>query len=99
MLLHRPLLRDHPPMLVPSSALLYLQDGTKVAVVEDNKVKLKTIKIGRDLGAELEVVEGLTGDERVVANPGERLAEGVEVQVATPATAPPQPKTQTAARK
>ena len=53
---------------------------------------------GRDLGQELEVTQGLTGNEQVVSNPGERLADGVEVQVATPKQQAPASKTQTAQR-
>lgn len=37
--------------------------------------------LGRDFGTELEVVDGLSGEEKVVANPGERLVEGIDVQV------------------
>jgi hypothetical protein len=34
------------------------------------------------LGTQLEVVDGLSADDVVVSNPGERLVDGVEVQVA-----------------
>ncbi len=92
-----PLLRDHPPMLIPTSALIVQADGTKVAVIEDGKVKMKTISIGRDLGQQLEVVQGLNDTEQVVSNPGERLADGVEVQIAKPQQpAGDQPKTKVA---
>lgn len=104
-----PVIRPQPPLLVPSSALVYMADGPKVATVVDGIVKLKKIDIGRDLGQELEVTSGLTGDEQVVSNPGERVEEGVEVQIAStehpvdaaPANpgSPTTPKTQTAARQ
>jgi RND family efflux transporter MFP subunit len=77
-----PVLRDQPPLIVPSSALLMQAKGTQVAVIEANKVRMKTIGVGRDLGQELEVTTGLTENDQVVANPGERLSEGVEVQIA-----------------
>ena len=92
-----PLLRDHPPMLIPTSALIVQADGTKVAVIEDGKVKMKKIDVGRDLGQELEVTQGLVDGEQVVSNPGERLADGVEVQIAPKAAAPAEKPTQTAA--
>jgi hypothetical protein len=47
------------------------------------------VTVGRDFGIEIEVAAGLNVGESVVANPGERLADGVEVQV-------PQANTQTA---
>src|SRR5439155_2986253 len=94
-----PVISEQPPLLVPTSAMLFQNDGTKVALVEDGKIKMKKIEVGRDLGQELEVVEGLSGKEQVVTNPGERLADGVEVQVATPSEQqPPATKTQTAQR-
>jgi membrane fusion protein (multidrug efflux system) len=71
-----------PPVVIPTSALMIGADGVRVAVVEaGDKVRFQTVDIGRDFGAEAEVVNGLTGDERVVTNPGERLADGVEVKV------------------
>jgi RND family efflux transporter MFP subunit len=72
---------QEPPLLIPASAMLFQTDGTRVAVVEDGKIKMRPIIIGRDLGTDVEVVEGLKGTEQIVTNPGERLAENVEVQV------------------
>lgn len=92
-----------PPLMLPTSALVFDTDGTKVATVaENNKVKFQKILVGRDLGTELEVTDGLSGSEQVVSNPGERLADGVEVQIAPPTAQPggapsPAGKTQTAA--
>ncbi len=89
-----------PPLILPTSALVFDTDGTKVATVaENNKVKFQKIQVGRDLGTELEVTDGLSGKEQVVSNPGERLADGVEVQIAPSAEPAPSPagKTQTAA--
>jgi RND family efflux transporter MFP subunit len=95
-----PILRDQPPLIVPSSALLFQSQGTQVAVIQDNKVRMKTINVGRDLGQELEVTGGLGESDQVVANPGERLAEGVEVEVArVPAPEQPKTATETAARQ
>ena len=35
-------------------------------------------------GAEIEVLSGLEGSEEIITNPGERLAEGLEVRVLRP---------------
>jgi len=72
---------DQPPLIVPTSAMIFRTDGTMVAIVQDGKVHLQKVVPGRDFGTEMEVLEGLKGDEKIVTNPGERLAEGVEVQV------------------
>jgi hypothetical protein len=34
---------------------------------------------GNDFGTEIEILDGLKGDERVVSNPGEQLTEGIPV--------------------
>ena len=44
--------------------------------------------IGQDFGSEIEIVEGLTGDEQVIANPGERIVEGATVVIAEADKAP-----------
>jgi RND family efflux transporter MFP subunit len=95
-----PILADNPPLIVPTSAMMFAQDGTKVALVDaGGKIRMQKITVGRDLGQELEVTEGLSGDDKVVTNPGERLADGVEVQVAQPGKKDAvQPKTETAQR-
>jgi hypothetical protein len=50
-------------------------DGTTVGVVgSDNRVKLKKVKIGKDLGTHLEITEGLSPEDRVILNPSDSLA-------------------------
>jgi membrane fusion protein (multidrug efflux system) len=77
-----PVTQTRPVMMIPSSALVFNAEGTQVAVVRDGKASFQKITVGRDLGTQLEVVDGLTVDDEVVSNPGERLTDGVEVQVA-----------------
>lgn len=70
-------------MTIPTSALLFRSAGLEVAVIKDNKVEYRKIDVARDLGTEIEVTSGLTDTDQVVANPGERLAAGVAVQIAS----------------
>ena len=44
-------------------------------------VQLKKIKIGRDLGTHLEIVQGLSPDDEVIVNPSDSLASGQKVKV------------------
>jgi len=44
-----------------------------------------TVTAGRDFGDTVEIVAGLRGDERVVANPPDSLASGQVVRVVAPA--------------
>jgi RND family efflux transporter MFP subunit len=69
-------------LLVPSSSLLFRSEGASVGVVgPDNRVHLKKIKIGRDLGAKLEILSGVSATDRIVVNPMDSLAEGALVHV------------------
>lgn len=90
------LARAGQPMVIPTSSLVYGSDGLRVAVVDAaNKVQLRKVTLGRDFGVEAEVAEGVAAGERVVTNPGDRIVNGVEVQVtggdkpAVAETAPP----------
>jgi RND family efflux transporter MFP subunit len=68
---------------VPVNAMLFRQDGAQVAVVgSDNKVQLRHITIGRDYGTTLEILDGVTVDDRVVINPADSLEGGQPVNVA-----------------
>jgi RND family efflux transporter MFP subunit len=69
-------------LLVPSSSLIFRSEGASLGVVgPDNRVHLKKIKIGRDLGGKLEIVTGISPTDRIVVNPVDSLAEGALVQV------------------
>jgi RND family efflux transporter MFP subunit len=71
-------LPDSPNIVsLPSSALLFRQNGMKVATVgADDKVILKSIVIGQDLGAEVTVVSGLSPEDRVIDSPPDSLGNG-----------------------
>jgi membrane fusion protein, multidrug efflux system len=94
--------REHPVLTVPTAAMLFEADGTQLAVVDDdNKVHFKKVTVGQDLGTRLEIEGGVSATEKVITNPGEKLLEGVTVEIAgapvpsAPAVAsagdPPQP--------
>jgi RND family efflux transporter MFP subunit len=77
---------------IPSTALVTGNQGIQVAVLDGNdKVVLKSVQLGRDLGDSVEVIAGLTPSDRIVDNPPETLAAGdaVHVAAATPQAASP----------
>lgn len=77
-----PVTNEQPVLVIKSSSLLFNAAGTQVATVKDgNKIHLQKVDIARDLGTELEIASGLTPDDKVVTNPGEKLGEGVAVDV------------------
>ena len=56
-------------------------DGPQAAVVgADHKVHFKKITLGRDFGAEIEVLSGLSEGDLVVLSPTDAVREGVVVE-------------------
>ena len=73
--------RVSPAVSVPNDALIFDQDGTRVAVVEagaesGNVVRMRPVTIFRQTGTVLELRTGLTGGERVVVGPPASLRDG-----------------------
>jgi RND family efflux transporter MFP subunit len=67
-------------LLVPTNALLFRAEGTRVAVVDAaGRVKLRAITLGRNFGESVEVLDGLAAADRLVLNPPDSLADGDEV--------------------
>ena len=68
---------------LPTSALIFRENGLEVATIgPDNKIELKPITLGRNLGTEVEVVKGLTLTDRVVNSPPDSLSAGDTVRIA-----------------
>jgi RND family efflux transporter MFP subunit len=68
---------------IPSTALITGNQGTQVATLDgSDKVVLKSVKLGRDLGDSVEVLAGLTPSDRIINSPPETLVTGDAVRVA-----------------
>lgn len=82
---HFDIVTAHPPLVIPGNALIFRAQGPQVGVVDTdtNTVHLKNIKIGRDLGTKLEIVDGLDENDSVILNPSDSLSDGTKVQVKT----------------
>ncbi len=73
---------ENAPIVVPANAFLFRTDGPQVATVsKDNRIHWQTIRVGRDFGTQLEVLDGLAENTGVVMNPTDDLAEGIQVQL------------------
>ena len=73
--------RTNGPLQIPSDALIVRGEGTQVAVVVDGRsVHLQKIEVGRDYGDSLEVTSGLAEGQTIIANPGDVVREGLQVQ-------------------
>jgi len=76
---------DANKVTVPINAMLFRAEGARVAVVgADGKVQLRPVSIGRDYGATLEILDGLSVDEQLIVNPSDSLEDGQQVRVVTP---------------
>ena len=68
--------------MIPANTLIFRSEGTMVGVVgAENKVEVKKIKIGKDLGTHLEVTQGLSAEDQVIVNPSTSLASGQKVRI------------------
>jgi RND family efflux transporter MFP subunit len=78
-------LANRPSSLrIPTSALIFREDGVQVALLgPGNKVELKSLTLGRNLGTEFEVLKGLTVSDTVINSPPDSLSSGEVVKVAT----------------
>jgi RND family efflux transporter MFP subunit len=75
---------DPNTVLIPASAILFRQHGLEVAVVgDDDKVTLKKIGLGRNLGVQVEVTDGLLLSDRIVDSPPDSLGFGDIVRIAS----------------
>lgn len=70
---------------IPASALVFRQEGLQVAIVGRNdRVELRRVKLGRNLGTDVEVISGLSKSDRVIESPPDSLADGDLVRIAAP---------------
>jgi membrane fusion protein (multidrug efflux system) len=70
------------PLHIPASALIFDQNGLRVATVgPDDKVLFKKVTIARDLGRNIELSSGLSPDDRVIVTPPDGIADGDQVRV------------------
>jgi membrane fusion protein, multidrug efflux system len=79
--------RRQDVLLVPRVAIIDDDASESVFVVVDGKAERRTIRTGYTRGAEVEVLDGLSGDEDVVVIGQAGLRDGVQVDVVRRAAA------------
>jgi RND family efflux transporter MFP subunit len=68
-------------LLVPERAVSELQGGYQVATVDgDNKVSIRTVKVGDRVGAKWIIADGLKRGERVVVEGVQKVRPGMQVK-------------------
>jgi RND family efflux transporter MFP subunit len=84
--------RQHPSLIIPASALVFNASGNQVAVVgPDQQLELRAVHVAEDFGSEIGITTGITADDNIIVNPGDRLSDGVKVEIETDQI-PPNPK-------
>ena len=64
-------------LLVPTNTLVTGQDGPRVVSVSaDGRIHFRPVRLGRDLGRDIEILSGLEAGEVLVSSPSDLLAEG-----------------------
>jgi len=68
---------------LPSNTLLFRAEGPQVGIVHaDGKVELRPVMLGRDFGPTVEVLSGVSAEDKVILNPADSLVSGTTVRVA-----------------
>jgi len=80
---------DPKTLSVPLTALIFGAHGMRVAALDaDDRVMLKPVTVGRDLGNRVEIESGLSPSDRLVDSPLESTETGDKVNVANPDLGP-----------
>jgi len=69
-------------VLAPAAAIVQREGKDVAFVVVDEKARVRNVKLGRTLGDDREVTEGLNGGDTVVLDPSDKLADGTRVKPA-----------------
>ena len=71
---------EHDALVVPQRAVSDLQGSYQVAVVDgENKVSIRPVKVGPQIGTEWIIADGLKPGERVVAEGTQKVRPGIQV--------------------
>jgi len=69
-----------PGILVSGDSIIATARGAFVPVVLNNIIHMQQVQVGRDLGSQAYITEGLQDGEVVVVNPTDQVKEGVHVR-------------------
>jgi membrane fusion protein, multidrug efflux system len=74
---------DPNTLRIPATALVFGAKGMRVAALDaSNKVELRPVTLGRNLGNRVEIESGLSPSDRLIDNPAESTETGQVVQIA-----------------
>ena len=70
--------------ILPVSALIFRNEGLRVGTITGDKAHLAPVTIGQDDGRTVQIITGLTKDDRVIQDPPDSLIDGEKVHVLSP---------------
>jgi HlyD family secretion protein len=60
---------------------LFQQNGVwQTFTVEGGRAKLKTVKVGRSNGVEMEILDGVSAGAELIVYPGDKIRDGIRVK-------------------
>jgi RND family efflux transporter MFP subunit len=76
-------------LTLPDNTLIFRGKDLQVGVVNSKGVvEVRNVRVGRDFGAQSEILNGVTESDKVIVNPSDSLTSGTVVNVATSAPTP-----------
>jgi len=77
---------DAHVLRVPASALIFRNNGAQLATLgSGDRIVMKDVTIGKNLGTEIEIESGITQADRIVTSPLDTIENGEQVAVASAA--------------
>ncbi len=64
-------------LIAPAATLIINDQTQRVAIVEkNNHVRFQEVKLGRDLGRDVEILDGISAEDTLVVSPSDQLVDG-----------------------
>lgn len=73
---------------IPATALMFRRNGMQIATVKDGKAVISDVKLGHNIGRNVEILSGLAAGDQVINQPPETLVAGEPVRVVDPKNTP-----------
>jgi RND family efflux transporter MFP subunit len=72
---------DVKTLVAPAAALIVTDQTQRVAVVDENRqIHFRAVRLGRDLGRDVELLDGVSESDVLVVSPSDQLVEGESVK-------------------
>ncbi len=80
--------RSRERLMIPYDAIRFDKQGSFVYVIDDNRVKHSEVTTGIQLGDQIEILDGLAAQQRIVSKGFFGLKDGMSIREVTPEATP-----------